>query len=147
MTRAESESPMNEAPMETEKLKELARENFRRWSDALATGDEHEVAKLYADGATFLPTLSPEFKHSPEATVEYFAEFLKKHPAGEVREEVVQPLGEGRYLHSGLYDFTIDAEDGRQVVEARFTFVWELDENGEWRIIHHHSSLSPKAAH
>jgi hypothetical protein len=28
-------------------------------------------------------------------------------------------------------------------VEARFTFVYSRDEEGEWKIVHHHSSLKP----
>ena len=36
----------------------------------------------------------------------------------------------------------IDGEEGRTVVEARFSYVWKMIED-EWKIIHHHSSVKP----
>jgi len=44
-----------------------------------------------------------------------------------------------------MYNFEVDSADGRQIVEARFTFIWKKNEPGEWKIIHHHSSVKPIA--
>jgi len=43
-----------------------------------------------------------------------------------------------------MYDFELGPDDNRQVTHARFTFIWRQD-NGEWKIIHHHSSVKPQA--
>jgi hypothetical protein len=56
----------------------------------------------------------------------------------------VQQLAPDALLHSGMYNFTVGPADARQVVEARFTFVYVKNENGEWKIAHHHSSLKPQ---
>lgn len=125
-------------------IKEIARENFSSWTKALQTGEPKKVAELYSEDATFLPTMSPEFKRGKSGTEEYFEHFLKKNPDGEIKKEEIQPLGENAYLHSGMYDFEVDKNGSRDVVEARFSFVWKK-EDGKWKIIHHHSSVKPQS--
>lgn len=122
----------------------IAQENFFIWNEALKTGNSATVAELYTETATFLPTLSGEFKQGKSAVEEYFKHFLEKIPTGEIIEEEVQTLGPDCYLHSGMYNFTLGLSDGQQIVEARFTFVWKQDDQGEWKIIHHHSSVKPR---
>jgi len=39
-------------------LKELADQNFKVWNKALLSRDAKKVAELYADKASFLPTLN-----------------------------------------------------------------------------------------
>lgn len=118
----------------------LAQENFRKWSSALLTKDPKKVAGLYSKDNTFLPTVSDEFKKGRNGAEQYFQHFLEKNPKGTVVAEEVQTISEDSYLHSGMYDFELT--QGK--VEARFTFVWQKNEQGEWQIIHHHSSVKPK---
>ncbi|MFH2136479.1 MAG: SgcJ/EcaC family oxidoreductase [Patescibacteria group bacterium] len=126
-------------------LEGIAKQNFKTWSESLTTKDPKAVAELYTSDATFLPTVSGEFKKGQEGAKEYFHHFLEKDPRGEVTEEEVQSLGENCYLHSGMYNFEVNSsEGGRQIVEARFSFVWRKNEKGEWKILHHHSSVKPK---
>ena len=122
---------------------ELALANFTRWTDALLTRDPKKVAELYADDATFLSTMSPEFPKGPSGAEKYFHHFLAKNPVCKLVEGAVQVLGQNCYAHSGMYDFELGPEDNRHVAHARFTFVWRREENGEWKIIHHHSSVVP----
>lgn len=130
-------------------LKDLSTTNFKIWNDALLSKDPAEVAKLYTDNTSFLPTLNPELKKDADGAKDYFKHFLEKNPSGKIIEEVSQetsadsagnPTG---YLHSGLYDFEIGEPDNRKTVEARFTFLWMKNKMGEWKIAHHHSSLKP----
>lgn len=123
---------------------EIARENFKKWNDLLQTKDPKKVAELYADEATFLPTMSGKFKSGQEETEEYFEHFLQKDPFGKIIEEKVQFTDPNHYLHSGLYDFEVKDKEARSIVRARFTFLWGKDEKGEWKILHHHSSVLPK---
>ena len=125
-------------------IKEIAQENFKRWNEALLTKDPKKVAELYAKNNTFLPTLSPDFKKGNDEAEEYFIHFLEKNPKGEIKEEAIQLMGENFYLHSGMYDFEVGDEGAKSIVEARFSFVWEKENNGEWKIIHHHSSIKPQ---
>jgi uncharacterized protein (TIGR02246 family) len=65
-----------------EQMREIAKQNFSTWSEALKTGDPKSVAALYAENATFLPTLSSEFKKGAAETEKYFEHFLQKAPRG-----------------------------------------------------------------
>lgn len=117
-----------------------ARRLFENWNKALETGNPQVVADLYTDDCTFLPTMSPEFKKGKEGAKEYFDHFLLKDPKGQIVEDSAQSLGKGCICHSGLYNFEVGPQDVREIVRARFTFVW----NSKGEIVHHHSSLLPK---
>ncbi|OQX00467.1 hypothetical protein BWK69_01335 [Candidatus Parcubacteria bacterium A4] len=140
MEKLKDKSPSQEI----EKIEKIAQENFSRWNKSLLTKDPAKVAELYAKGATFLPTVSGEFKNGPSGAKTYFSHFLEKNPSGKIIQEKIQNLGSGCYLHCGMYNFEIGPDDQRQIVEARFTFLWQQDEKGEWKIAHHHSSIKPK---
>ncbi len=131
-----------------EELRKIAVQNFEIWNNALQTKDPEKVAALYSDDATFLPTVLGEFKRGKTGAKEYFVHFLEKNPSGKIVEDIVQYLSDDTYLHSGHYDFEIDNKDentqsSRKTVHARFTYVWKKKENGEFEILHHHSSLKP----
>lgn len=121
-------------------MREIATKNFLRWNQALKTGRPEEVARLYSKESTFLPTFSNQFKKGPKEVKSYFEEFLKKNPEGKITEEKVQVLSEKIYSHSGFYVFSVRDEKVKKKVKARFTFIWRKKSNGDWEIIHHHSS-------
>lgn len=127
----------------TQTIQEIASRNFSKWNNALQTGNPKEVAALYFTDATFLPTTSGEFKKGQKGAEEYFKRFLKKNPTGKIIEEEVKAFRADCYLHCGMYNFEVGPGDDRQVVEARFSFVWKKDAQGEWKILHHHSSAKP----
>ncbi len=126
------------------KNKKIVHENFFQWSETLLTRDPMEVAKLYTEDATFLPTVSSKFEIGQSGAETYFKHFLEKNPVGEIKEYKIQTIGSDCYLHSGMYNFEVGPDNEREIVEARFTFVWKQDEEGAWKIIHHHSSIKPK---
>lgn len=124
-------------------IEKIAKENFERWNNALLTKEAKNVAALYTNEASFLPTVSPDFKTGQSEAEGYFKHFLEKNPKGEIIKDRVQQISEKTYLHSGLYNFELGPDEDRQIVEARFTFLWEMGDNGEWMIGHHHSSVKP----
>ena len=126
-----------------EKMEVIASENFEIWNKSLQNKDPKKMAEFYIENATFLPTLSEEFKKGQLGAEEYFKHFLEKNPVAEIIEKKVQTFGDDCYIYSGMYNFEVDSDNGRQVVEARFTFIWEKNDRGEWKIAHHHSSLKP----
>jgi uncharacterized protein (TIGR02246 family) len=142
MNKFETQKSFEGGDLEKE-MKETARQNFSVWNEALLSKDAEEVAELYSEKATFLPTMSKEFKKGPDEAQRYFEHFLEKNPAGEIVEDEVQVIDQNHYLHSGMYNFTVGPEDKREIVEARFTFMWEKDEAGDWKVAHHHSSIKP----
>lgn len=131
-------------------LEQLAQVNFQKWNDALATLNPQTVSELYTDNTSFLPTLNPELKRGQDGAEQYFHHFLEKKPTGKITEEVVHMLSSDQnnnplsYAHSGLYNFEVGEPSNRKEVEARFTFIWQKDSQGQWKILHHHSSLRPK---
>ena len=125
-------------------MQEIASRNFAIWNHALQSRNPKEVASLYIADATFLPTTSEEFKKGQYGAEEYFKHFLIKNPTGKIIQEKVQTLETVCYLHSGMYNFEMGPDDDRQVIEARFSFVWKKDDQGEWKIVHHHSSVKPR---
>jgi uncharacterized protein (TIGR02246 family) len=130
--------------LEEKNKEQIARENFSVWNGTLLSGDPKKVARLYTEDATFLPTMSGKFENGQSGAEKYFRHFLEKHPSGEVIENKVQILGPKSYLQSGMYNFEVDdSKGGREIVEARFSFVWAQNEKGEWKILHHHSSVKP----
>lgn len=125
-------------------LLEIAHENFKTWNDALQTKDPKKVAELYSDDSTFLPTMSGDFKFGKDGAENYFEHFLLKDPIGIIKDEKIQEAGPNSYLHSGMYDFEVGPADKREIAEARFTYLWQKDKDGKWKILHHHSSVKPK---
>jgi len=128
---------------ETE-LKNIAAANFARWNEFLQCGNPKQVADLYTDDATFLPTVSGDFKKGKHGAEEYFRHFVAKTPKGEITESVIQKIDDRCYLHSGKYNFQVGPQDDRKILHARFTFLWQLNMEGIWQIAHHHSSLNPE---
>jgi uncharacterized protein (TIGR02246 family) len=119
---------------------------FALWSAALATGDPEAVADRYAPDAVLVPTLSNDIRTDRAGIVDYFEDFLAKHPSGEITESHVHVLDHDDAIDTGAYRFHLIDEEGEPyTVDARYTFVYELDhETGEWLIINHHSSAMPE---
>ena len=134
----------NETLLTQEAAEKIAKENFAAWNETLQTKDPTTVAALYTEAATFLPTMSGELKKGQKGATEYFEHFLQKDPSGEIIDEAVQLLGPDSYLHSGMYNFEVGPVGERVIAEARFTYVWKRDVQGNWRIMHHHSSIKPQ---
>lgn len=127
-----------------ENPQEIAKENFNRWNNALKSSNPKKVAELYMEECLFLPTRSGEFVKDNEGAKEYFEGFLKNNPEGTITDERSQFLGPDSLLHTGMYTFSLQNGEGeRKDVAARFTFVWQRDSDGKWKILHHHSSVLP----
>jgi uncharacterized protein (TIGR02246 family) len=115
---------------------------FSLWNDALATLDSDKVAKRYSKNALLLPTVSDIPRNDYDSIKDYFDNFLKSKPQGEILESYVQ-IGEcGNYAQdNGLYEFTLGASGAK--VKGRYTFSY-IKEGDEWKISHHHSSQMPE---
>lgn len=117
-------------------------QNFARWQDALLSRDPHQVADLYADNATLIPTMFKKMATDRNAIVEYFTFFLSLLPGASMIQEEVIPTSDDSYLHCGVYRFKLTVDGSEQEVDARFTMVWQKVDD-EWNILHHHSSRNP----
>jgi uncharacterized protein (TIGR02246 family) len=120
----------------------LAEELFNTWNDALQTGNAKTVAELYAEDAVLLPTVSNLPRTTPEEIEDYFTHFLEKKPYGIIKQRNIKK-GCNKLTDAGIYDFVVISNGKKEVVPARYTFVYEF-RNNEWKILHHHSSVMPE---
>lgn len=127
---------------EDEITEEGVRNLFELWNTALDTLDSDCVAKRYADGAVLLPTVSDTPRTDYDSIKDYFDNFLKLKPQGKIIESYVS-IGDGFATDKGIYEFTMRATG--DVVRARYTYIYTKDEDGVWKIAHHHSSAMPEA--
>jgi uncharacterized protein (TIGR02246 family) len=114
---------------------------FYVWNDALATLDSTTVAKRYSTSAVLLPTVSDTPRTDFASIKDYFDNFLKLKPQGEILESHVS-IGDNWCKDVGIYEFTMGTDGAK--VKARYSFVYVF-EDGEWKISHHHSSAMPEA--
>lgn len=113
-----------------------------RWVDAFNRKDAKAIVALYAPDAVLFGTSSPVLRDSPELVGEYFRTLPDLGDAViTVGADHVQLLDEIA-IHTGYYTRSA-AQQGRLVQNpARFTFAYAWRE-GQWRIVHHHSSALP----
>ena len=122
--------------------RKLAEDLFNRWNDALKTLDPRRVAECYAADGILLPTVSNIPRTNHDEIADYFKHFLEKRPVGTVNQRNVR-FGCNKITDAGIYTFRLTDKDGKVTdVPARYTFVYE-NRDGQWLIIHHHSSVMP----
>ena len=112
---------------------------FDRWNESLRTLDPDKVVANYAPDGVLLPTVSNEPRTTHAQIRDYFVKFLKGEPQGTIDRRIVK-IGCNIAQDVGTYTFKF--KDGK-TVHARYTYVYEW-ENGQWLIVHHHSSAMPE---
>mmetsp|Transcript_14751 Transcript_14751/g.31341 ORF Transcript_14751/g.31341 Transcript_14751/m.31341 type:complete len:486 (-) Transcript_14751:163-1620(-) len=113
---------------------------FSLWNNALATLDPKQVASRYAKKGVLLPTVSDVPRTDFTSIEDYFINFLKLKPQGEILESHVT-IGTNWCQDAGIYEFTMGATGKK--VKGRYSFIYVF-EDGEWKISHHHSSVMPE---
>jgi uncharacterized protein (TIGR02246 family) len=113
---------------------------FELWNSALATGDSRIVASRYAKEPVLLATVSDQPRTDFASVKDYFDAFLKKEPQGKIIDGKVT-IGDGWASDAGIYEFTMGATGDK--VKARYTYNY-IQEDGIWKIQHHHSSVMPE---
>lgn len=112
---------------------------FDRWNASLRTGDPAKVAANYSTDAVLLPTLSAQVRYTDKERIDYFKDFLKKHPVAKIDSRTIR-TGCNKAIDNGIYTFRF--KDGTQAT-ARYTFTYGWY-GKEWLITSHHSSVLPK---
>ncbi|EJK63742.1 hypothetical protein THAOC_15581 [Thalassiosira oceanica] len=122
--------------------KDEVRDLFQLWNGALATLDPKKVADRYAKRGVLLPTVSDIPRTDYPGIEDYFTNFLKLKPQGEIESGEIM-IGTNWAQDAGIYEFTMGATGAK--VKGRYTFVYVF-EDGEWKISQHHSSVMPEAS-
>jgi len=113
---------------------------FGLWNDALATKDPKKVADRYSQNGVLLPTVSDVPRTDNPGIVDYFTNFLKLEPQGDILDGNII-VGTNWAQDAGVYEFTMGTTGAK--VKGRYTFVY-IFEDGEWKISQHHSSVMPE---
>jgi len=117
---------------------------FDRWNKSLATHDAAKVTANYAPDAVLLATVSNEPRTNTAAIKDYFVHFLERNPKGTINTRTIH-IGCNTAYDVGTYTFTLSgkAPGTTEAVKARYSYIYEL-RNGQWLIVHHHSSAMPE---
>lgn len=113
---------------------------FELWNQALATGDSRIVADRYIKEPMLLPTVSDQPRTDFDSVKDYFDAFLLKKPQGKILEGKIY-IGDGWASDTGIYEFTMGTTGDK--VKARYSYNY-VQEDGQWKIQHHHSSVMPE---
>ena len=117
---------------------------FDKWNAALATGNSATVTSMYDPAGVLKPTVSNVLRDSPAAIKDYFDKFLKMKPAGTINTRYIRMLGPDAAVDSGVYTFDLTTDGKKSKVQARYTFVYHKNAEGQWKIVSHHSSAMPE---
>ncbi len=120
---------------------EVAKKNFEKWNDALQTKDPQKVAECYLPQGELFGTVSGKIRQGREEIAGYFEHFLESNPSGEIVDSKLKVISEDAYLETGIYQFALTKNGEQSVVRARFTYIWQKNSDGEWKILHHHSGV------
>ena len=116
----------------------ITSELLQEWVGAVKSGDAKQVVSLYRNDGILLGTFSNKERVGHELILEYFENLLKQPVE-------VQIISENSHVfvsdavNSGHYNFVVSGK----TIKARFSFVYHKD-NGEWKIVSHHSSVMPE---
>lgn len=117
---------------------------FDRWNASLATLDPAKVTKNYSEDAVLLPTVSNKPRTNHMDIQDYFAHFLQKKPIGKIDQSYIK-IGCNTVSDTGIYTFKLTDDKGvAKDVQARYSFVYDIQPDGQWLIEHHHSSVMPE---
>ena len=118
----------------------IASELLQKWVGAIKSGDPKQVTSLYHDDGILLGTFSNKERVGHELILEYFENLLKSPVDVEIVSEHLHVL-ESAVINSGLYNFVTNGK----TVNARFSFMYTKNDDSDWKIISHHSSVIPEA--
>jgi uncharacterized protein (TIGR02246 family) len=111
---------------------------------AFVAGNADTTLALFAPDASFWGTVSPDLAVTPEAVRKYFADNYAGRPNVPLKEASItdssaQVLSADTVLISGRWQI----ENARGSFPLRYTFVMHR-KDGQWRIVHLHSSPRPR---
>ena len=120
------------------------REALDQWTSRVNTLALDELLALYDEDAVLFPTFSDALLTNKEAIRGYFEELCEQQDLEVSVDEgsvVTQSFSDGLHAVSGIYRWRFDKADDALVLQARFTFVFDLARTSP--ILHHHSSQLP----
>lgn len=118
---------------------------FTTWQEALASGRAENVVQLYDKEAVLLATLDP-IPLTTQASRNVYFKKLTSIPKIKVTLDKIylRLLDPNNATINGLYTFSYEDKHHHLIMlPARFTIVYQK-ENNQWMIVAHHSSKLPQ---
>lgn len=116
---------------------------LQQWVSAFNRRNLDEMAQLYADEAVLWGTHAQQLIQGRPGVVQYFKAVFES--GRNVKVTLAQTrITQGVNVHqaSGTYTFVANQAGTELTLQARFTFVWQIN-GGRWRVLSHHSSVLP----
>jgi uncharacterized protein (TIGR02246 family) len=116
---------------------------LQNWATAFNNCDASAARALYSRQPALWGTVSPTLIISAEAVQQYFERLCSSNqkPKVELQEQRPRQFGDSA-VNTGTYTFTVFPGGQERRLPARFSFTY-WREDGQWRIVDHHSSLLP----
>jgi uncharacterized protein (TIGR02246 family) len=116
----------------------------QRWAAAYSSNNLEKIVGAYSPDAILFGTNSPALAKGEAEIRKYFSRSPGSGNSVVIGSHQAVTLSESSAFVTGLYDFTI-MRDGKPTPQpSRFTMVC-ANTGGDWRIVHHHSSILPAA--
>jgi uncharacterized protein (TIGR02246 family) len=114
-----------------------------RWAVAFNSGDVEKTVAAYTPDALVLGTASPALASKPDDLRAYFAAASAAKFQVKMGKSSAIVLAGDAVAFTGFYEFSRTRDGEQVVIPARFTFI-VVRRDGDWKIVHHHSSARPK---
>ena len=116
---------------------------FQRFNDGFQTRNPDVMVPLFSRNAVLLPTVSGQMRTDAAGIRAYFVDFLPNAPFGTITEsETTIGCNMATRVGNWTVRLTNPTTGVSTDVAARFSFVYTY-EDGDWKILHLHSSARP----
>lgn len=118
-----------------------------RWSNAYTSNEPEAIVQCYKRDAILLGTVSPIMSVGSEQIRTYFNAVKGTGNKNSITERKTIVLDDKAVVVTGFYVFTRMKDGQGTPSPSRFTMLVVKDDDGQWRIAHHHSSphVQPKS--
>lgn len=116
---------------------------FQRFNDGFQTRNPDVMVPLFSRNAVLLPTVSGQMRTDAAGIRDYFVSFLPNAPFGTITEsETTIGCNMATRVGNWTVRLTNPTTGVTSEVAARFSFIYTY-EDGDWKILHLHSSVRP----
>ena len=104
------------------------------------TKTPESISSLYSDNALLHGTLASDLAVGKEEIKDYFVGLFKNdNVCVKINSNIVRK-NNTTVANSGEYTFSLESNGRPKKINARYSFIYAKDKDGNWKIINHHSS-------
>lgn len=113
-----------------------------KWKSEISNPNKtsDSIANLYNNDAVLHGTLASDLAEGKDAIKEYFDVLLENDNISVEIDNNTVKNNDSTVSNSGVYTFSLDKDGKTRQLNARYSFIYAKDNDGEWKIVNHHSS-------